>query len=277
MRLIFLILIILGYILFSFIDLKTNNEDLLADLRTDSTRTIIGTYLSEGIEMRYADIGNEKNPLVIFIHGAPGSLDAFNNFLKDPDLRSRTRMIAVDRAGYGLSNFGIAETSLQKQASLIAPLLQKNRGNQKPIIVGHSFGGTIAAKLAMDYPDMIGGVILAGAAVDPDHEKFFSVARIIEIPLLNKIVPQSMLVANQEKNTHVDELKLMLPDWSKINTSVTILHGKKDGLVPIENACFAEKALANAQVKMAIYDNAGHLIPWTKPDLLKKEILSLID
>jgi pimeloyl-ACP methyl ester carboxylesterase len=263
--------------LFSFIDLQTSNEDLLANLRTDSTRTIVSTYIAQEVEMRYVDIGNETKPLVVFIHGAPGSLDAFNNFLKDPALRSKTRMIAVDRAGYGLSNFGIAETSVQKQAELIAPLLQKNRSNQKPIIVGHSFGGTIAAKLAMDYPDMVGGVVLVGAAVDPEHEKFFSIARLIEIPLLNKIVPESMFVANQEKNTHVDELKLMLPDWTDITVKVTILHGKKDGLVPLENAYFAEKVLVNAQVKMAIYDDVGHLIPWTEPDLLKNEILSLID
>lgn len=277
MRLILLLLIALAYILFSFLDLKTSNEDLLADLKTDSTRTIVSTYLSDGIEMRYADIGNETKPLVVFIHGAPGSLDAFNKFLKDPELRSKTRMIAVDRAGYGLSNFGIPETSLQKQAKLIAPLLYKNRNSQKPVIVGHSFGGTIAAKLAMDYPDMVGGVILAGAAIDPDHEKFFSIARIIEIPVLNKIVPKTMVVANQEKNTHVDELKLMLSEWSEIITKVTILHGKEDGLVPIENAYFGEMVLVNAQVKMTLYNDVGHLIPWTNSDLLKKEILAIIN
>jgi pimeloyl-ACP methyl ester carboxylesterase len=277
MRLLLLLLIILGYILFSFIDLKTSNEDLLTNLRNDSIRTQVSTYMADGIEMRYADIGKETDQLVIFIHGAPGSLDAFNNFLKDPELRSKTRMLAVDRAGYGLSNFGIPVTSLQKQAELITPLLQMNRNSKKPIIVGHSFGGTIAAKLAMDFPDMIGGVILAGAAIDPDHEKFFPIARIIEIPVLNKIVPESMKVANREKNTHVDELRLNLSDWPAITTKVTILHGKNDGLVPVENAYFAEKVLVNAKLKMAIYDNVGHLIPWTKPDLLKKEILSLID
>ena len=277
MRLIFLLLFILGYILVSFIDLRTSNEDLLFNLRTDSVRTIVNTYSAEGIDMRYADVGNENKPLVIFIHGAPGSLDAFNNFLNDPELRSKTRMISVDRAGYGMSNFGVPETSLQNQAMLIAPLLNKNMNSQKPILVGHSFGGTIAAKLAMDYPDMIDGVILAAAAIDPDHEKFFFIARIIEIPLLNKIVPVSMIVANQEKNTHVEELKHLLPDWSEITTKVTVLHGKKDGLVPIENAYFAEKVLVNAQVKMALHDDVGHLIPWTKPDLLKKEILSFIE
>ncbi len=276
MRLIFLLIIVLGYILFNFIDLQTSNEDLLDNLKTDSIRTIVSKYFIEGIEMRYVDIGNEKNPLVVFIHGAPGSLDAFNNFLKDPDLRRDTRMIAVDRAGYGLSNFGIAETSLKKQAELIAPLLEKNKSDQRPIIVGHSFGGTIAARIAMDYPDMIDGIILAGAAIDPDHEKFFSIARITEIPILNKIVPESMMVANLEKNTHVDELKLLLPDWPVINTKVTILHGKDDGLVPVENAYFAERVLVNAQVKMALYEDVGHLIPWTRPDLLKREILVLI-
>jgi len=276
MRLILLILIALGYFLFNLIDLKTSDEELLSKLRTDSTRTIVNTYISDGVEMRYVDIGNETKPLVIFIHGAPGSLDAFNSFLKDPDLRRKIRMMAVDRAGYGHSNFGIPETSLGKQAELIAPLLEKNRNSEKPILVGHSFGGTIAAKLAMDYPDMIGGVILAGAAIDPEHEKFFSIARIINFPFLNKVVPKSMKVANAEKNTHVEELRLLLADWPKITTRVTLLHGKEDGLVPIENAYFGEKVLINAEVKMAIYKDTGHLIPWTKPELLKKEILFLI-
>ncbi len=276
MRLILLLLMALGYFLFNLIDLKTSNEELLANLKTDSTRMVVSTYILNGVEMRYVDIGNETKPLVIFIHGAPGSLDAFNNFLKDPDLRKKTRMMAMDRAGYGHSNFGIPETSLRKQAELIAPLLEKNRSSRKPILVGHSFGGTIAAKLAMDYPDMIGGVILAGAAIDPEHEKFFSIARIIDIPFLNIVVPKSMKVANAEKNTHVEELRLMLADWPKITTKVTLLHGKKDGLVPIENAYFGENVLINAEVKMAIYEDTGHLIPWTKPELLKKEVLNFL-
>lgn len=277
MRLILLLLIALGYILFSLMDLNTSNDELLANLKTDDIRTEVGSYISDGIEMRYVDVGNEVNPMIIFIHGAPGSLDAFNKFLKDPDLRRKTRMIAMDRAGYGQSNFGIAETSLQKQAKLIEPLLEKNKNKQKPVLVGHSFGGTIAAKIVMDYPDKIGGVILVGAAIDPDHEKFFSIARIIDIPFLHKVVPESMKVAHAEKNTHVEELIKMLPDWPNITTMVTILHGKKDGLVPIENAYFAEKVMHNADVKMAIYDDKGHLIPWTSPELLKREILYFIE
>jgi len=276
MRLILLLFMALGYFLFNLIDLKTSNEELLANLKTDSTRMVVSTYILNGVEMRYVDIGNETKPLVIFIHGAPGSLDAFNNFLKDPDLRRKTRMMAMDRAGYGHSNFGIPETSLRKQAELIAPLLEKNRNSRKPILVGHSFGGTIAAKLAMDYPDMVGGVILAGAAIDPEHEKFFPIARIIDIPFINTVVPKSMKVANAEKNTHVEELRLMLADWPKITTKVTLLHGKEDGLVPIENAYFGENVLINAEVRMAIYEDTGHLIPWTKPGLLKKEILNFL-
>ena len=85
-----------------------------------------------------------------------------------------------------------------------------------------------------------------------------------------------MKVANAEKNAHVKELRLLLPDWSDITTMVTILHGEKDGLVPVENAYFAEKVLKNAEVKMAIYEGTGHLIPWTSPGLLKKEILYFI-
>jgi len=254
-----------------------SDEKLLENIKKDSTRAIIDNYESDGIQIRYVDVGVDTNRMVIFIHGAPGSLDAFNNFLRDSLLRQNVRMIAMDRPGYGHSNFGISETSISKQAEQIAPLLDKNRHDKKPILVGHSYGATIAAQLAMDYPDKLEAIILVGAAVDPEHEKFFLIARLIEFPLIDTFVPASLKVANDEKVSHIDELKLLLTGWEKITNKVIILHGEKDGLVPVENAYFAKKVLINAETKLVIYKDTGHLIPWTNPALIKNEILSLIN
>ena len=49
----------------------------------------------------------------------------------------------------------------------------------------------------------------------------------------------------------------MLNDWGKINTPVTIIHGTRDGLVPLKNAFFAQKKLVNARVTMKIYKKTG--------------------
>ena len=274
MRLILFLLLIFGFLMYKIIDPNSTDKQLLEKLNFDSTRVVIDTYESEGNKIRYVDIGNTTDRLVIFIHGTPGTLEAFNRYLKDRSLRSKFRMIAMDRPGYGASGPGTPETSIKKQADSIVPLLEKNQHNAKPIIVGHSFGATIAARLAMDHPDKIGTIILVGGALDPDHEKFFAIAKLLELPLIRHLIPASMKVANDEKNTHVDQLKQMLPGWKKITGKVIIIHGVKDKLVPIENAYFAEKVLTNAQVIMKIDKNAGHLIPWTKPDLIKNEILS---
>jgi len=273
MRLLFILLIVFGLIFYGLVDSRPSNAELWENLKIDTVRTDVNQYEAEGIKIRYVDIGSKTGRMLIFIHGAPGSLEAFNAFLKDTLLRSKFRMLAVDRPGYGASNFGIAETSLARQARLIAPLLEENRNECKPIVIGHSFGGTIAARMAMDYPDKSGGLILVGAAVDPEHEKFFTIAKLVEIPVINRIVPESMKVAHAEKYTHISELEKMRPGWGKIHTKVIVLHGAADGLVPVENAYYAERNLVNAEVKMSIYENLGHLIPWTQPELLVRELM----
>ena len=64
----------------------------------------------------------------------------------------------------------------------------------------------------------------------------------------------------------------MAPLWPTIKTPVVILHGEKDGLVPVENAYFAERRLTSAPKKLIVRKNVGHLIPWTDPGLITKEI-----
>jgi len=46
---------------------------------------------------------------VLFVHGSPGAWDAWERFLKDPELRAAARLIALDRPGFGGSERGRAE------------------------------------------------------------------------------------------------------------------------------------------------------------------------
>jgi pimeloyl-ACP methyl ester carboxylesterase len=61
-------------------------------------------------------------PLVIFVHGSPGSLSAFIDFMTDSILLQSARLISVDRPGFGDANFGYAESSLARQAALLKPV-----------------------------------------------------------------------------------------------------------------------------------------------------------
>jgi pimeloyl-ACP methyl ester carboxylesterase len=181
-------------------------------------------------------------------------------------------MISIDRPGYGNSNFGSPLTDIEKQAHIIAKLINGIQSSFKPILIGHSYGGTFAARLAMDFPDLMVGIILVGAAVDPENEKIFWFSSLEKVRPIKWMVPASLKVANAEKLSHISELKKMKPFWAKIKTNVTILHGEKDGLVPVENAYYADKMITSNWKKLVIKKSIGHLIPWTNPEMIKTEI-----
>jgi pimeloyl-ACP methyl ester carboxylesterase len=105
-------------------------------------------------------------PPIVFIHGASASLyDPMFSFRAK--LEGRAKLLFVDRPGHGSSDAGPDKNILPDgQADAIARLMEK-RGIHKAIVVGHSFGGAIAAALAMRHPDMVSGLVFLSPAVYP--------------------------------------------------------------------------------------------------------------
>lgn len=225
-------------------------------------------------KMHYAEIGKETGPLILFVHGSPGSWSAFRDFMSDPVLLDRAKIISVDRPGFGYSDFGHPEVSLARQAQMIAPILENHQQNRPIILVGHSLGGAVIAKIAMDYPDQIDGLIMVAASLDPDLEPDEWYRHGLRLPIINLFVPRSFMVSNEEILPLKAELTRMLDDWDKITVPVTVIHGKKDQWVPVGNAAFAEGKLVNAPTRLIIDPKVGHFIPWDRPDLVRKAIVS---
>ncbi len=105
-------------------------------------------------------------PPLVFIHGASGNLrdqyEAFAGPLKD-----RAEMLFVDRPGHGYSERGGRENALPSgQADAIARLMEK-RGIERAIIVGHSFGGAIAAAFGVRHPQKTAGLLFLSPATHP--------------------------------------------------------------------------------------------------------------
>lgn len=227
--------------------------------------------------INYAAIGYDSLPTVIFLHGAPGSWSAFKHFLKDTSLTSRAKLVSVDRPGYGHSDFGNSVTSLEEQSALLQPILKKY-SNTNNILVGHSLGGPMIARLAMDYPDLVDGLIFVAASVDPTlepNEDWFRAP--LHTPFLRWILPVSFRVTNDEIYFLEDELEEMVPLWEKVDMPVTVIQGKKDNLVPAGNADFIKKMTVNTpQLKMVIIEDMNHFVPWNRPDLIYEALLDHI-
>ncbi|HCW07674.1 MAG TPA: alpha/beta hydrolase, partial [Cytophagales bacterium] len=56
--------------------------------------------------INYLHVGDESLPLIVFVHGSPGSLSAFIDFMDDTLLLKHAKLVSVDRAGFGASNYG---------------------------------------------------------------------------------------------------------------------------------------------------------------------------
>jgi pimeloyl-ACP methyl ester carboxylesterase len=211
------------------------------------------------------------------VHGSPGSLSAFIHFLKDSTLLQQALLITTDRPGFGYSNFGNGEGSLQKQAAILKPILEKYKHNKPVILVGHSLGGPLIARMAIDYPQLVDGLIIVAGSIDPElepNEAWFRAP--LATPFLSWILPRSFRASNEEIYHLKPELEYMLPLWKNITCPVTVIQGKKDVLVSPANADFAKKMLINAPVEFVLVDDMNHFVPWSNPELIHDAIVKML-
>jgi pimeloyl-ACP methyl ester carboxylesterase len=228
-------------------------------------------------EIHYIKTGDDSRPLVLFIHGSPGSLSAFISFMADTALSQRALLVCTDRPGFGHSNYGNAEPSLHNQAEALIPIVKKYKNNRPVILVGHSLGGPLISRIAMDYPELIDGLVIVAGSIDPElepNETWFRAP--LASPFLNWILPGSFRASNEEIYHLKPELETMLPMWKNIKCPVIVIQGTGDELVSPGNAAFAEKMLVNASLEVVRVEGMNHFVPWSNPELIHDAVIRMI-
>ena len=200
----------------------------------------------------------------------------FSAFFNDEELYRKTNIISVDRLGYGNSEFGASETSLKVQGEAIQSIIEK-ACKSRPVLVGHSYGGPIAIKMAMDNPVGYKSIILLAPALDPANEKEIILAKLPLIQPIRWLTPPALRVASDEKMTHVNELKKMLGKYHKIEVPVLHIHGTDDSLVPYENLSFSTKNMSPSILETISLDNVDHFLPWSHHDFVRNQILTQLE
>ena len=279
----YVILLLVGSLIwaYSVLELRVSDGVMQASLGENALGINAEVhYFNDGNhKLRYVEIGKDSLPLVVFIHGAPSSSNFWNRFMKDSRLLNKAKMLAVDRPGYGFSNFGNADTSVESQAALIADLIRQVRHKHQRIIVyGSSYGGTVAARIAMDYPELVDGLVLQSASVEPGREKTFWISYPTTHWALRWLVPPAFDVANAEKLSHHLQLEKMRTGWRRILAPTIILHGTADDLIYPSNAYYACDQLVNSKaVEMIMVKGKAHDLLWTAPELLVKSLLKMLN
>ncbi len=109
-----------------------------------------------GVKLRYLERPG-SGPAVLLIHGKPGTAEDFEDVT--PLIGHRT--IAIDRPGYGFSTGGYF--SFDRQLQAVQEVIAKLHLG-RPVLVGHSYGGSISLAYAERHPGGVRGLVLVDAA-----------------------------------------------------------------------------------------------------------------
>ena len=129
----------------------------------------LGDFVSvDGARIHVAERNGVVDPdaaTVVLVHGASANLREFESNLV-PALEGRVNLLSIDRPGHGYSGRTATSNELGEQARLIMSAVRE-RVDGAVVLVGHSFGGAVSLRLAMDYPEDVRGMVLLAPASHP--------------------------------------------------------------------------------------------------------------
>ena len=253
-----------------------------------------------GLSIHYQDAGDENAPAIILIHGFISSNLVWSDVFL-PLAEAGFRVIAPDLPGYGYSDKpNDGRYTINAQAHAVLRLMDR-LGIEKATIVGASYGGAVAATIALDYPERVTQLVLVGT-VSNDEPKKKLLLRFSRMPIIGDIVTPLFLGSRWvlRKRTEqvyrrighpLDEHKLearhhllatanvqramirtarrwsanrISREASLIRPPTLLVWGDTDTHIPISEAYQLRDAIPNA--KLIIFRNCGHLPPTEYPE-----------
>lgn len=238
---------------------------------------------------------------LIILHGWQSSKEKWQR-VKEEVGTQRVEVIVPDLPGFKKENELEKSWSLDDYVEWVDRFISKRviyfrrpserrDNNKKLFLVGHSFGGRVAIKFAVKYPERLQGLILVSAAgIKRKEPSILKVAFIFKkfsfLPgygffrkIFYKFILRKtdyLMVEGVMKETFRKVIEEDLtPLLSKIEVSTLILWGKKDKITPLSDAYLMKEKIENS--KLEILKNIGHTPHLEKPTLLSQKIINFIN
>ncbi len=278
---IILLVLIVGLVVFVnyvySVKFRASDSEVIEQVANNNTDVTIDylSYESRSIRNILVERGNDQ--LLILLHGAPSSSGQWIPLVNDSTLGKKVDFLMIDRPGYGYSNFGKPIISIRKQAEIIHQISSRLKEQYDQVFVfGTSYGGSVASRLLMDYPEFLDGAVLMSSSMAPGEEYIYPISYFIEkYPWL---FPELLVVANKEKLSHFSELKKMEPLWSKIVTPILFIHSTADDLIYPANIPFVLERLNQKVPFDTIWVKDGeHSLYWSDREMAKSKLNQFID
>ena len=134
-----------------------------AQAETQAAAPKSGYVKANGLKYYY-EISGKGEPLLL-LHGGLGSIDMFKPIM--PAFTEHRQVIAIDLQGHGRTELGTRKISLPDLGDDIASILTQ-LGFKSVDVMGYSFGGGVAFRLAVQHPEMVRRLALVSAGFAAD-------------------------------------------------------------------------------------------------------------
>ena len=138
--------------------------------------------------------------------------------------------------------------------------------------MGHSYGGPVIAKTAMEYSELVSGLVFVATTGDPELSgpRWYNRLAVV-IPRF--ILGSGLKGANAEIMPLRPQLESILSGWEELEMPVLIVQGDRDRLVNPRNAEFMQRMLVNAEVTYMWREGQGHFVLWEEAELIVDAII----
>jgi pimeloyl-ACP methyl ester carboxylesterase len=243
----------------------------------------------DGVEFVYRELGTGSEVPVVFLHHLTAVLDDWDPLIID-GIAAHHRVIAFDNRGVGATGSSVPHTVEQMGADAIAFI--RALGLEKVDLFGFSLGGGVAQVVALQAPELVRRMILAGTGPrggggidqitkiaviaylkagltfsDPRNFLFFprtGEGKRAASDYLNRLKERTH---NRDKRismqARIAQLKAIRhagqsqpDDLSLITQPVFVANGDHDLMVASSHSADMARRLPNAQLK--IYPDSGH-------------------
>ncbi|KAK4542363.1 hypothetical protein LTR36_006819 [Oleoguttula mirabilis] len=223
--------------------------------------------------------GNGK-PSILMIHGLGSSSNYYMPII--PYLTSY-RCVALDTYGAALSKSPGERLTLEQLAEDVVGLMD-HLHLEKPVLVGHSMGGTMVCTIAATHPDRILGIVCIGpvnpASVNASafQTRIDTVSRSGMEPLADSIPTSATgsettplqralireLIIGQDPKSYASHCRVIMDmqepkdGFGAVTCPALILAGEEDKSAPLEGCRFIHDHLGSSRKELEVLQGVGH-------------------
>ena len=255
-------------------------------MTTGQNPEIGATADANGIKTNYLEAG--KGDPVVLIHGSGPGVTSYANWrLVLPALAENFRVVAPDMVGFGFSerpaNIDYGVQTWADQVVGLMDTLELPTAH----MVGNSFGGAIALRIATQHPDRVGKLVLMGSmgvpfpiteglervwGYEPSFENMrkvldvFAYSRdlvndeLAEVRYRGSIQPgfqesfAAMFPAPRQR--WVEAMCTPEDDIRRLPHRTLIVHGREDQVIPVQTSLRLMELIDNAD--LSVFSHCGH-------------------